>query len=104
MSKVGAAILHALAAALGRGRCALCGKCVYDEARSDARDPEASSKGQVTCNANDLMDTSNSIYQSPRELCQRAAEVDQPLSGPRPQLSTCYSQNGRSLPAIEGSH
>ena len=63
MSKVGAAILHALAAALGRGRCALCGKCVYDEARSDARDPEASSKGQVTCNANDLMDTSNSIYQ-----------------------------------------
>src|ERR1700722_9247807 len=38
---------------------------------------------------------------SPGELCQRAAGVDQPLSGPRPQLSTSCSQNGRSFQQLK---
>src|ERR1700736_3692982 len=40
-------------------------------------------------------------HQGPGGLFQRPARQDQPLSGPRPQLSTSCSQNGRSFQQLK---
>src|SRR6267142_5725966 len=41
------------------------------------------------------------LFEVPRRIMPTRSGIDQPLSGPRPQLSTSCSQNGRSFQQLK---